>query len=543
MADVFISYKREERQAVERLAQELRLLGIDVWFDASLNAGEAFSDEIDREARAAKAILVCWSPAARASDWVKAEALIGFTNKKLAACYAAGPDGFDPPAPFNATHAEDMRAWLAAPSHTHAGWKSVLRRVGKLCGREDIESYGALDVQAPAAALRSWLTQHEASPLFMAVDELLRVRDDEEAELTRLEREARERRTREEAERRARAEAEQFAHEDQERRQRAERELRLAQQREAELAGASARRGQRTPFALSLGGGLLALIAVLIWSPWNDGAPAPDTPDTGETAAIVDSTATLRDGQMFRDCDSCPEMVVIPAGSFTMGSSESEANRSADEGPQRRVVLQRFAAGKYEVSRGEWTAFVNATNRAAPPNDCYTTTGQDGSWRSPGFAQDDNHPVTCVRWQDARDYAAWLSRETGHGYQLLTEAEWEYAARAGTTTAYSTGGAITAAQARFNSNSTIAVGSFEPNAFGLHDVHGNVWEWVQDCYANPYPSAPANGSAYDTSGCSSRVLRGGSWNNIPQYLRSADRSRFNPTYRFNYDGFRVARTV
>jgi len=211
VADVFISYKREERQAVERLAQELRKLGLDVWFDASLNAGEAFSDEIDREARAAKAILVCWSPAARASDWVKAEALIGFTDKKLAACYAAGPDGFDPPAPFNAIHAEDMRAWLAVPSHTHAGWKSVLRRVGKLCGREDIESYGALDVQAPAAALRSWLGQHEASPLFMAVDELLRARDEEEAEVTRLEREARERRTRDEAERRAGAEAERHA--------------------------------------------------------------------------------------------------------------------------------------------------------------------------------------------------------------------------------------------------------------------------------------------------------------------------------------------
>jgi hypothetical protein len=264
MADVFISYKREEQQAVERLAQELRRLGLDVWFDASLNAGEAFSDEIDREARAAKAILICWSPAARASDWVKSEALIGFTNKKLAACYAAGPDGFDPPAPFNSIHAEDLRAWLAAPSHTHAGWKSVLRRIGKLCGREDIEGFGALDVQAPASVLRAWLAQHEASPLFMAVDELLRARDAEEAERARLEQEARERRAREEAERRAREDAARHTREEQERRERAEREERARQEREAQAArdADETRPARRTPWALIIGGGVVAAFAI-----------------------------------------------------------------------------------------------------------------------------------------------------------------------------------------------------------------------------------------------------------------------------------------
>lgn len=141
VADVFISYKREERVAVERLAQELSALGLSVWFDASLSAGEAFADEIDREARAAKVILVCWSPAARGSAWVKSEALIGFTSNTLAACYVAGPDGFDPPAPFNAIHAEDLRSWITSPSAAHAGWKSLLRRIGDLCGRADLESF------------------------------------------------------------------------------------------------------------------------------------------------------------------------------------------------------------------------------------------------------------------------------------------------------------------------------------------------------------------------------------------------------------------
>ena len=153
MADVFISYKRDERPAVEQIAARMRALGLNVWFDAGLSAGESFNDEIDREARAAKLILVCWSPTARESKWVKAEAMIGFEQDKLAAIHVAGPDGFSPPTPFNTVHAEDLRAWIASPSDAHAGWRSVLRRIGKLCARADIESWGALDAQASAAEL------------------------------------------------------------------------------------------------------------------------------------------------------------------------------------------------------------------------------------------------------------------------------------------------------------------------------------------------------------------------------------------------------
>ena len=281
MADVFISYKREERQAVERLAQELRRLGLDVWFDASLNAGEAFSDEIDREAHAAKAILVCWSPTARESQWVKSEALIGFEQRKLAACYVAGPDGFYPPTPFNSIHAEDLRAWVGAPSNTHAGYKSILRRIGALSGRADIESYGALDVQAPPSTLRAWIERHQSSPLFMAVDELLHVRDVEEAERARLEQEARERRAREEAERRAREDAARRAREEQERRERAEREERARQEREAQAArdAEATRRARRTPWALIIGGVVVAafVIGIMLNAGQDQGAPAEQT--------------------------------------------------------------------------------------------------------------------------------------------------------------------------------------------------------------------------------------------------------------------------
>jgi len=151
VADVFISYKRDKRQAVEKIATELRKLGLTVWFDAGLSAGESFSDEIDREARAAKAVLVCWSPASRDSRWVKAEAMIGFEQDKLVAVQVGGRGVIAPPAPFNASHTENLRGWLAKPDEAHPGWKSVLRRIGRLCGRQDLAA-GELDAASGDAA-------------------------------------------------------------------------------------------------------------------------------------------------------------------------------------------------------------------------------------------------------------------------------------------------------------------------------------------------------------------------------------------------------
>ncbi len=500
MADVFISYKREERQAVERLAQELRRLGLDVWFDASLNAGEAFSDEIDREARAAKTILVCWSPAARASDWVKSEALIGFTNKKLAACYAAGPDGFDPPAPFNSIHAEDLRAWLSAASPTHAGWKSVLRRIGKLCGRADIESFGALDVQAPAATLRAWIERHQSSPLFMAVDELLNVRDVEEAERARLEQEARERRAREETERRSREDEARRAREEQERRERVEREERARQEREAQAArdADETRRARRTPWALIIGGGVVAAFVIgIMLNAGQEQGPLEEPPL--EQAEVREPQAQ----------EAAPPSV------------QADADQSIPLPEMVRIPGRNFEAGRTEVTFAQWDACVAAGG-------CNGYRPSDVGWGR------GNRPVINVSWNDARAYVQWLSQRTGQRYRLLTEAEWEIAARAGTTTNFSWGDQdpVCDQSARNGANfgdctddRTRPVGSFQPNGFGLYDVHGNVWEWVED------------------ADVSSRVLRGGSWDLDPRGLRSASRVWGDPTLRYNYGGFRVARTV
>ena len=275
-------------------------------------------------------------------------------------------------------------------------------------------------------------------------------------------------------------------------------------------------------------------------------------------------------GDTFRDCATCPEMVVLPAGKFMMGSLEEERGRWDSEGPQRQVtILKPFAVGKYEVTVGQYAEFVRETKHKA--GNCDLSKGN--SWDNPGFKQTNNHPVVCVSWNDASTYVYWLSMNTGHEYRLLTEAEWEYAARAGTTTAYHFGRMILDNQANYDDEyeGTVAVGSFLANAFGLHDMHGNVWEWVEDCWHDDYTGAPTNGIAW-LSGCRKsnednckgddswirycreylvgmelRVLRGGSWHSEPENLRSASRSGLYASGPFTagslYDGFRVARTL
>ncbi len=258
--------------------------------------------------------------------------------------------------------------------------------------------------------------------------------------------------------------------------------------------------------------------------------------------AVPGALASMTRGTVFRDCADCPEMVVIPAGSFTMGSSSSETGRFDDEGPQHLVrIASPFAAGKFEVTFDEWDACVRDRGCTQNPSDQGRGRGK--------------RPVINVSWEDAKSYTQWLSRRTGKSYRLLTEAEWEYVARAGTTTAFSFGNRISPQQASYaTTNSyagssvattprnTVTVGSYAPNAFGLYDVHGNVWEWSEDCYNANYNGAPSDGTAWMSGDCGRRVLRGGAWIVNPQILRSAYRNNVNPSGRFNFIGFRLART-
>ncbi len=243
-------------------------------------------------------------------------------------------------------------------------------------------------------------------------------------------------------------------------------------------------------------------------------------------------------GQTVKDCPECPEMVVVPAGSFMMGSPDSEVERNSIEGPQHRLTIPRpFAVGKFEVTFEEWDACVAGGG-------CNGYRPNDQGWGR------GKRPVINVSWDDAKTYVAWLSRKTGKPYRLLTEAEWEYAARAGTNTRYWWGDEIGSGNANCDTacgdsfRYTAPVGSFKPNGFGLHDMLGNVWEWTEDCWNGNYNSAPTDGTAWLGSDCGRRVLRGGSWILNPGNVRSAVRMggvTASRSYRYGI-GFRVART-
>jgi formylglycine-generating enzyme required for sulfatase activity len=273
--------------------------------------------------------------------------------------------------------------------------------------------------------------------------------------------------------------------------------------------------------------------------------------------------------EYFKDCPTCPEMVVVPAGSFTMGSPESEPERDGwnkgTESPQHEVTIRKsLAVGRFAITRGEYATFVRETNYAIGDK-CYTYESDKWeeragrSLRDPGITQDNRHPVACVNWDDAKAYVAWLSRKTGKTYRLLSEAEREYVTRAGSTTPLWWGSSITPKQANYNGNYTYAGGgskgeyrkrtmpvdSFEANPWGLYQVHGNLWEWTEDCWHDTYQGAPTDGSAWATA-CfpsSGRVLRGGSWDPNPQFLRSASRVGGTTVSRGSGIGFRVARTL
>lgn len=288
----------------------------------------------------------------------------------------------------------------------------------------------------------------------------------------------------------------------------------------------------------------------------------------------------------FRDCAHCPEMVHVPAGEYLMGTGPTDPFYDPLEGPARRVRVARFAAGQFDVTRAEWARFVRATKRPTV-HGCQWTgkTGAAGeaasAWNDLGFDQTPRDPVVCVTWQDAKDYVQWLRRLTGKRYRLLSEAEWEYAARAGTTTPFYWGGdpshdranhgtekcCAGVAEGRDRWIKTSPGGAFAANRFGLYDMSGNVLQWVEDCFSPGYVGLPADGSAFvtaqpiaatgdlrdldGTSTCAYRVVRGGDWGDQRRWIRTSSRSFAPPpgpatdlsSYRSGGVGFRVARSM
>ena len=287
-------------------------------------------------------------------------------------------------------------------------------------------------------------------------------------------------------------------------------------------------------------------------------APPPATPSDERTDAPPLAA--------FQDCAQCPRMREVPSGRFDMGSPASEPGRSANEGPVHQVTIgYRLAVSVHEVTRREFERFVSEESRFIKK---WCKTVENGKrvhsrrhdWRAPGFEQDERHPVTCVTWKDAKAYARWLSKKAGKPYRLLTESEWEYVARAGTDTPHYWG---TRAEDRCRHANgadadprsvrapgcddghahTSPAGAHEANGFGLHDLSGNVSEWVEDCWSDDYRRAPTDGGAWDPGGCRQRVFRGGSWHDGNDQLRSAARRNLRDGHRSSDIGFRVARTL
>jgi formylglycine-generating enzyme required for sulfatase activity len=280
------------------------------------------------------------------------------------------------------------------------------------------------------------------------------------------------------------------------------------------------------------------------------------------------AAAEDRPDREFRECADCPEMVAVPAGRFTMGSPAAEPGRFDAEGPQHGVAVRAFALGKFNVTNAEFLTFLEQTGYQPAACDLVF----DLRWKSlgrgraspPGQTDAPREPAVCLSWNDAEAYIAWLNAKVrGAGaaaksrdgpYRLPSEAEWEYAARAGTATARWWGDAIGSGNAncngcgsRWDGRLIAPVGSFGPNPFGLYDMLGNVWQWVADCWHESYVGAPQDGSPWATGDCTLRVLRGGSWSNLPAFVRAAARSRTHVAgWDFDYSsyaGFRVARSL
>jgi len=316
-------------------------------------------------------------------------------------------------------------------------------------------------------------------------------------------------------------------------------------------------------YRIALAGGRTAYVFAPLL---RDSLPTPAQP------AVGIAPARPKAGDSFKDCDVCPEMVIVPPGSFEMGSPSYEADRADNEGPLQRVTIVRaFAIGKFELTKAEYAAFATTTGYRGGEA-CWTYEDGKGeiregrSWRDASLRQTVRDPVVCVSPEDADVYLEWLSRKTGKSYRLASDAEWEYAARAGTLTARFWGDGVDdsctyantadlsgkkvfttwdekAAPCHDGFAYTSPAGTYQANAFGLHDTLGNVWEWTADCWNDSLAGAPTDGSAWRSGDCEKRTYRGGAAVSYPSSARSANRGGLKLSHRAYDFGFRVARDL
>ncbi len=551
MADIFLSYKKERRAHAERLAAVLEAYGYEVWWDYELAVGPDFRDQIEAKLEVSKVVIVLWCTGAVRSKFVRSEASRADKRGKLIQAYL---EWVEAPLGFEEAQGQPLVNWTGEAGGE--GLSGLLAALANLLGERRrsenvIRLIGQMPALPPVAPMLQVEDEDEAEEAQAAladvtysrparqvsasasrwalIEKSLDVRDYEDfLEVFPQAPEAFEAR----------------------RHKRQLEDWGAVEHTSSNAIEAFLKDPVRTTGLFpALEAHALAAIGRAAEAERKAQEERAAAERVRAEAARAEAARRHTPGAEFRDGEGLPRMVTLPPGRFRMGSPEREQGRSESEGPVHEVRLNyTLVAGKYPVTVGEFRRFIEATR-----HDMGTSAR---NWQSPGFPQDDSHPVTCVSWEDAQAYAAWLARLTGGPYRLLSEAEWEYACRAGTTTPFHTGATISASEANYNGNytygsgvkgeyrqRTTSVGSFPANAFGLHDMHGNVWEWTQDCWNGSYTGAPSDGSARVTGDCRVRAIRGGTWSNSPQYLRSANRYLVTATNRGNDIGFRVAKTL
>ena len=267
---------------------------------------------------------------------------------------------------------------------------------------------------------------------------------------------------------------------------------------------------------------------------------------------LAQAAAPTAPGKVFKDCKDCPEMVVLPTGTFTMGTPEDEVGREPDEGPLHPVTFAKpLAISRFQVLTGEWDAYLRDTGYVMPDGD--TRPGRECKAGLPRYERTAKHPAVCMDFNEANAYVAWLSKKSGKAYRLVSESLREYASRAGSTgpfpfpfdegKEYSIAKHANTYGAADGYNFTAPAGSFPANAFGVYDMHGNVYEWTADCYNENYVGAPSDGSAWLSGDCKVRRIRGNDWGEAPVFSRSGNRNATYPDTRGDWLGFRVARDL
>lgn len=537
MTDIFLSYNRGDRTVAQHIAKGLEDAGYVVWWDTALRAGQTYDEVTEGKLRAARAVVVLWSHRSVKSKWVRAEATMAENRARLVPVMI---EECERPLRFELIQTADLIGWDGDRGDER--WQDFL---------EDLQSFVAETAPPPVA---------EDTTIAATVMEEEVEDEEEDATEDVLPIVAAPEPAPEPPPAPPPPPAPQpeppppiveavVAPPPSPPPPPVEKPAPPAVARAAALfpvppaAPSRPIAGAPGPSPVLIGaiaiGAVLLLGGIFMQMQKPDAAPQTEiasiapasvtpleaSPSTQPTSAAPKTTETA-DGK-FRDCDDCPDMRVLPAGAFLLGSPEGEPQRQPYEGPQQEVPIAPFAIGATEVTVAQWKACLAGGGCG----------GYDPTARSGG----DNQPVTAISWRDAVAYTQWLSTKTGRAYRLPAESEWEYAARAGTRTAYWWGPAPD--PRRTPTSRTADVTSDEPNAFGLHHVAGNVREWVQDCYVSGYSEANRSGAAIETGNCNMRVVRGGGWRDRPAAFRVANRGRNTQTTRDGAVGFRVAAAV